>query len=153
MNYSQLSKRASWTLLVVTLLLAGLVFFAIGFFAVVIGFIQHLMVPEKPWEFGRSLASGAVILIPALILARFYFVVAARPHSTRYAVVGWSASACYHAIMTWMFVNHLHGSVETTPPGLKIPIWTICAAAALVSLYLLIRFPRPPQLPNDAAVN
>jgi hypothetical protein len=148
-TYSQISKQASWTLLVVTLLLAFLVSFAVGFVSVFIGFIQHLMVPEKPWRFARALWFGASVMLPALFLARFYFVVAARVYSPRYAIIGWTASACYHAALTWLFIFYMPGTVQTSGSAIQLPLSSISGAALCLSLYLVIRYPRPPQLPSD----
>ncbi len=148
-TYSQISRQVSWTLFVVTLLLAFLVFFAVGFVSVFVGFIQHLMVPEKPWRFARALWFGASVMVPALFLARFYFVVAARAYSSRYAIIGWTASACYYAALTWLFVFYMPGTVQTSGSALQLPLSFISGAAFCVSLYLVIRYPRPPQLPPD----
>lgn len=145
-SYSEISKRASWTLLVVTLLLALLVFVAVGFVSVFVGLIQHLMVPEKPWRFARALWFGSAVLVPALFLARFYFVVAARRHSTRHAMIGWTASAFYHAALTWLFIFYMPGTVQTSASMFQLPLSFVSGAAFCTSLYLLLRHPRPPGM-------
>jgi hypothetical protein len=146
-TYFQVSKLASWALLVTTLLLAFLVFFAVGFVSVFVGYIQHVMVPEKPWRFARALWFGASVVLPALFLARFYFVVAARVYSPRYARIGWTASACYHAASTWLFIFYMPGTFQTSGSSLQLPWSFLSGAAFCVSIYLVVRFPRPPQLP------
>jgi uncharacterized BrkB/YihY/UPF0761 family membrane protein len=148
-TYSQTSKQASRALFIATLLLALFVFFALGFVSVLVGLIQHLMVPEKPWHFGRALGLSTVILLPALFLARFYFVIAARVYTSRHAMIGWTLSAFYHAALTLLFIFYMPGTVQTLggPLQLQLPLTFISGAALCASLYLLVRLPRPPQLP------
>jgi uncharacterized BrkB/YihY/UPF0761 family membrane protein len=149
-SYSQTSKRVAWALLVATLFLAFLVCFAVGFVSVFVGFIKHLIEPEYPWRFAGALWFASAVLLPALLLARFYFVVAAnRLHSPRYATIGWAASACYHAALTWLFIFYMPGTLQTSGSGLRLPLSFISGAALCASLYLLIRYPRPPQLPTQ----
>lgn len=148
-TYHQISKRASWTLLAVTLSLAFLVFLIVGCVSVFVGLIQHFMVPEKPWHLGRPLYLGAAVMVPALFLARFYFVVATRRYSPRYAIIGWIASACYHAALSWLFVFYMPGTVQTSGAlQLQLPLSFISGVAFCVSLYLAVRYPHPPPLPS-----
>ena len=147
-SYSQTSRQAAWVLLFATLILAFLVCFAVGFVSVFVGFIKHLIEPEYPWRFARALWFAISVLLPALFLARFYFVVAARTHSPRYATIGWAASACYHAALTWLFTFYMPGTLQTSGSALRLPLSFISGAALCASLYLLIRYPRPPQLPT-----
>jgi hypothetical protein len=146
--YSQTARQTSWALLFVTLLLAGFVFLAIGFVSVVVGFIQHLMVPEKPWQFARAMWFAVGVLLPALWLARFYFVVAARAPSPRYAKVGWGISTVYHAGLTALFLFAMPGTIQATGSTPHLPLSLLSAAAFCASWYLFIRYPRSPRLPE-----
>lgn len=147
-SYFQFSKRASWTLLIVTLLLAGFIFFTIGFVSGILALVQRLMVPdEHPWRFDRALWIAVAVMLPALGLARFYFVRATRMPSSRYSTLGWMVSSVYHAALTCLLTFWMPGTVEVSGIPIRWPLSFFSGAAFFVSLLLLIRYPRPPRLP------
>jgi hypothetical protein len=150
-TYSQISRPATWTLLAVTLYSAFLVFLPVGFVCIFGGFIPRLMASEKPWGFARALCFEASVLLPALFLARFYFVVAARAHSARYAKIGWIASASYHAAFSHLKsrsgIFYFDAGVGIFGNSIHLPQSLMSGAALCTSLYLLTRYPRPPALP------
>src|SRR3712207_1383644 len=122
-NYSQFSRRASWAILIATLLLAFLVFFAIGFASAALALAQHLLTPDhRPFRFDRAFWLVAAVVLPALVLCRFYFVVARKAPSARYTAIGWSASAVYHAALTCLLVFHMPGSVQVSGSPLYLPL-------------------------------
>jgi len=152
--YSHISKGLSVLVLLITLYLAFLFFFIGGFLSVLSAFIQHFMDigphGHHPWLYRKVIYLTLAVLLPALVLARFYFVVATRTPSVRYAITGWTTSAIYHAGLTCILIFYLPGTVQMNKQPLHLPLALFSGAALLASVYLLIRYPRPPRLPATA---
>jgi len=153
-RYFQISKQASWALLIVTMVLACSILFAMVFVSGLSVFLQQLMnLDEHPWRIDIALSLATAVMLPALLLARFYFVVAARLPSPLYSVIGWIFSATYHAALTCLFVFFMPGTIGTSMSPIRVPMSLFSGAAFIISLYLLIGYPRPFKLPPKESTN
>jgi hypothetical protein len=124
-------------------------FVAVGLFSMLLAPLLRLMVPgEHPFRFDRVIWLATAVLVPTIFVACFNLAVALKSPSPRYALAGWFASAIYHGALTWLFIFFIPATVETSGGNLRVPVSLLSGAAFLASLYLLIRYPRPPRLPS-----
>jgi Na+/phosphate symporter len=142
----------SWVLLIITLLQSLAVCLAIGFITLSLALMQQMAAPgQHSMRFGRALALAAAVIVPAIWLVRFYFVMATQTRSVLYAKVGWIISSVYHAQLACLLLFFMPGTVQSSGSSIKVPLSFFSGAALVVSLYLLIRYPRPPALPSQRA--
>lgn len=140
-------RQTSQILSIVTPALALVVAFVVGFVVGLVGLIQHLMVPEKPWHIGWAMAIGFAVLLPAIWLVWFYLRMAKGTPSLRGAIFGWGISSAYYAGLTWIFIFAMPGSVHVSgsPPFgtvMQMPMAFISGGGLGVSLALLVKYVR-----------
>lgn len=125
MNYLQVFKPASWILLVLTLLFAFLICFAVGVVSGMLIWIQWLMVPdEHPWRFDKTLWLCDSGPATGVAFGAFLF-----RHSDSYAVIPLrnhrldcvrSVSCCFdippHFLHAFLHARH-HPALRDTDTG------------------------------------
>jgi hypothetical protein len=150
-NHFQFCRQASWAMLFVTFFLAFLLCLILGMAAGFLAFLQHLFFPgaPAPWHLERIRSLALSILVPVFFLGPFYMVTATRVPKVPYWIIGWIASAAYHGALTWLLMFHLPGTLQTSGGSSQMPLSVLSGAAFVASVYLLIRYPRPPRLPPD----
>ena len=137
-------------MLFLTFFLAFLLCLILGMAAGFLTFIQHFFFPGEapPWHLERIRSFALTILLPVFFLAPFYMVTGTRVPNVGFWIIGWIASAAYHGALTWLFVVYLPGTLKISGGSTEIPLSLLSGAACVASLYLLIRYPRPPRLPS-----
>jgi hypothetical protein len=119
--------------------------------------LWNLWQPDAPYRVDQRLIlfclGLALIIVPTIYLTHFYisfFSVStcARVEKDRFRELrGWTVSVVFYVVLT----RALHESpgaaaatigiisLPSSTLGFQVPIWWLCAAAALVSLYLVVR--------------
>lgn len=152
-SYSSIFKPITWTLLFMTILYSVVALIAIlaGFGMAVL--MKTMVSDGKPMNSADLYWLPALILLPSVFLSRYYLLLLKGKLSHRIAAWGWLASAAFHAV--WAF--NLFGSPASISVrgmireniSIQAPMALISMAAAGVSVWLFINYPRPPRLPNS----
>ena len=148
-NHFQFCRQASWAVLFVTFFLAFVLCLMLGAVAGFLVLLQHLFFPGEPSprhvESIRSLA--LCVLVPVFILGPFYMFAGSRVPKLACWIVGWTASAAYHGTLTWLLIFFLPAKLHASGGSGEMPLSVLSGAAFVASIYLLVRYPRPPRLP------
>ncbi len=142
MNDPQIAKVASVIALVITLFVAFWLTMALGFAALFLAFIQHLLTPgETPFRVERIGWFVLAVDLPAAFLGVFYVASLFRAWSRNVLLGGWVFSALYHAALTVLLAFYTPATYSTGG-GPRTPVWCLTAAALLISIYLVFRVAR-----------